>query len=46
MEIYYGGAGIIYEIQNCPDGGGTGKSPAGISGQAWNTGGFPLVVLS
>lgn len=42
----YGGAGIIYKIQNCPDGGETGKSPAGISGQAWNTRGFPLVVLS
>ena len=32
--------------KTCPDGGGTGKSPAGVSGQAWNTGGFPLVVLS
>ena len=22
------------------------KNPAGVSGQAWNTGGFPLVVFS
>ena len=42
----YGGTGIIYEIQKCPDGGGTRKSPAGISGKAWNTGRIPLVVLS
>lgn len=32
--------------KTAPDGGGTRKSPAGISGKAWNTGRIPLVVLS
>lgn len=44
-RVYNGDAGVIYKIENCTIRRRTGKSSTGISGQAWNIGQLPMVIV-